>query len=139
MTDIVDPETRSRMMSSIRGKDTKPELIVRRYLHRQGFRFRLHVRGLPGRPDIVLPKYGTIVEVRGCFWHQHEDCPFATMPSTNPEFWQTKLSGNRDRDLANKHKLEELDWVVFEVWECEVSDQEELHNLATRIESQICL
>ena len=138
MTDIVDPETRSRMMSSIRGKDTKPELIVRRYLHGQGFRFRVHVRGLPGRPDIVLPKYGTIVEVRGCFWHQHEGCPFATMPSTNREFWQTKLSGNRDRDLANKHKLEELDWVVFEVWECEVSDQEKLHNLAIRIENQDC-
>ena len=108
------------MMAAIRGKDTKPEIIVRRFLHRAGFRFRLHRRDLPGRPDIVLPKYRTVVEVRGCFWHQHEGCPFAYMPKSNRSFWEAKLEGNRERDKRNLRELASLGWRAIEVWECEL-------------------
>lgn len=93
------------MMAAIRGKNTKPEIIVRRFLHRLGFRFRLHRRDLPGRPDIVLPKYRTVVEVRGCFWHRIEGCPFAYMPKSNRVFWEPKLNGNRERDRRNLREL----------------------------------
>lgn len=123
MADIVDRATRSRMMSGIRGRDTAPELQVRRYLHRAGFRYRLHARDLPGRPDIVLPKYNAVVLVHGCFWHQHPGCPLAVMPSSNIAFWKEKLEGNRARDDRNRKKLEELDWRVFELWECEVDER----------------
>lgn len=129
MTDIVDPRTRSAMMASIRGKNTKPEIIVRRFLHRLGFRFRLHRRDLPGRPDIVLPKYRTVVEVRGCFWHRHEGCPFAYMPQSNREFWEAKLNGNRERDQRNLQELTKLGWRAIEVWECELGDDGILERL----------
>jgi DNA mismatch endonuclease, patch repair protein len=109
-------------MSGIRGKDTSPELKVRRYLHAAGFRFRLHARELPGRPDLVLPRYRAVIQVHGCFWHQHPGCELAVMPTTRPEFWRQKLDGNRERDVRNKKKLEEMGWRVFEVWECEIDD-----------------
>lgn len=109
-------------MAGIRGKDTKPEMLVRRFLHRSGFRFRLHRKDLPGRPDLVLPRYRTVVEVRGCFWHRHEGCPFAYMPKSNRTFWEAKLNGNRDRDLRNLQQLQELGWRAIEVWECELAD-----------------
>ncbi|MDE2663479.1 MAG: DNA mismatch endonuclease Vsr [Gemmatimonadota bacterium] len=133
MTDIVDARTRSAMMSGIRGKDTKPEILVRRFLHRSGFRFRLHHKDLPGRPDIVLPRYRTVVEVRGCFWHRHEDCPFAYMPKSNRAFWKAKLEGNRARDLRNLQKLRELGWKTIEVWECELAGDEILESLPALI------
>ena len=133
MTDIVDSQTRSAMMSGIRGKNTKLEIVVRRFLHRMGFRFRLHRRDLPGRPDIVLPRYRTVVEVRGCFWHRHEGCPFAYTPKSNREFWETKLNGNRDRDRRNLRKLGELGWRTVEVWECELADDQVLHRLPSMI------
>jgi DNA mismatch endonuclease, patch repair protein len=117
------------MMSGIRGRDTSPERIVRRYLHRAGFRFRLHVRDLPGCPDIVLPKYGTVVFVHGCFWHQHSGCRYAYMPKSNREFWRTKLSGNRDRDLRHARELEILGWQVIVVWECQTRQQRELEHV----------
>lgn len=135
MTDIVDPRTRSAMMASIRGKNTKPEVIVRRFLHRLGFRFRLHRRDLPGRPDIVLPKYRTVVEVRGCFWHRHEGCPFAYMPKSNREFWEAKLNGNRERDQRNLRELAKLGWRAIEVWECELGDDGILERLPGMIQS----
>lgn len=122
-------------MASIRGKNTKPEIIVRRFLHRLGFRFQLHRRDLPGRPDIVLPKYRTVVEVRGCFWHRHEGCPFAYMPKSNQEFWEEKLNGNRERDRRNLRELTRLGWRVIEVWECELGGDGILEQLPGMIQS----
>jgi len=106
------------MMAGIRGKDTQPELLVRRALHATGFRYRLHVRDLPGKPDIVLPRYRAVVFVHGCFWHRHPGCAYATTPATRKDFWKAKLEGNRRRDLENRRRLMELGWRVFIVWEC---------------------
>lgn len=129
--DIVDHATRSRMMSGIRGKDTKPELIVRSYLHRAGLRFRLHAK-LPGKPDLVLPRYRTAVFVHGCFWHRHEGCRYATTPASNAEFWQEKFASNVRRDARAKQQLEELGWHVQVIWACQLNDRE-LGKLATTI------
>lgn len=118
MTDIVDQQTRSRMMSGIRDKDTKPELALRRALHARGFRFRLHSKKVHGRPDLVLPKHRTAVFVHGCFWHRHEGCRFATTPSTREKFWQKKFEANVARDDAVRLKLLEDGWRVATVWEC---------------------
>lgn len=109
------------MMSGIRGKDTKPERIVRSYLHRAGLRFSLHRRDLPGNPDIVLPKYQTVVFVNGCFWHRHDKCQFAYRPKSNVKFWSDKISGNVERDQRNQAKLNALGWRIYVVWECDVS------------------
>lgn len=109
------------MMSGIRGRDTKPELAVRRYLHGRGFRYRLHARELPGRPDIVLPRHRTVVFVHGCFWHRHEGCRFAYTPKTRQEFWLPKLEGNAVRDARDQQQLADLGWRVEVVWECEVA------------------
>lgn len=125
MTDRVAPETRSRMMSSIRSGDTKPELIVRRYLHRAGFRYRISPRALPGRPDIVLRKHHVAVFVHGCFWHGHQDCRFARIPATRTQFWADKISSNRARDRAKEALLLLSGWRVAVVWECALrADQE---------------
>jgi len=110
-------------MSGIKGKDTSPELIVRRYLHSEGFRFRLHAKDLPGRPDIVLPKYKTAIQVRGCFWHQHEGCRFAYTPKSNVGFWTSKLKGNVVRDASNDDALRFAGWHVILVWECQISEE----------------
>lgn len=118
MVDIVDGATRSRMMAAIRGKNTKPELIVRRYLHSCGYRFRLHRRDLPGRPDLVLPKYKLAIFVHGCFWHRHEGCAYATFPKTRKLFWEEKLSGNVKRDQAQLASLNSMRWRVLVIWEC---------------------
>lgn len=118
MTDIVDQQTRSRMMSGIRGKNTKPELALRRTLHVRGFRFRLHSSKVHGRPDLVLPKHGAVVFVHGCFWHRHEGCRYTTTPATRPEFWQAKFDANVARDSAVRAKLLEDGWRVATVWEC---------------------
>lgn len=124
MVDVVDKKTRSRMMSGIRGKNTKPELQVRKSLHARGFRFRLHVKELPGKPDLVLPKHRAVIFVHGCFWHRHQGCRFAVLPKSNSEFWARKLDSNRDRDLLHGQQLSSLGWRVFTIWECEV---DELH------------
>jgi DNA mismatch endonuclease (patch repair protein) len=121
--DVVDRATRSRMMSGIRGKDTKPELVVRSYLHRAGLRFRLHAK-LPGKPDLVLPKYRTAVFVHGCFWHRHEGCRYATTPANNAAFWQDKFAENVRRDAKVRFQLEELGWRVLVVWGCQLSEGE---------------
>ena len=136
MTDIVDKATRSRMMSAIRGKDTKPEMVVRRFLHRKGFRYRLHAKGLPGKPDIVLPKYRTVVFVHGCFWHRHRGCKLAASPKSNETFWRKKLDGNVERDRRNTQALESMGWRVLVVWECEINNENRLLELATQIASK---
>ena len=118
MTDIVHQQTRSRMMSGIRGKDTKPELALRRALHARGFRFRLHSGQVPGRPDLILPKHGAVVFVHGCFWHRHEGCRYTTVPATRSEFWRAKFDANVARDSAVCGKLLEDGWRVATVWEC---------------------
>ncbi|MPN31226.1 Very short patch repair protein [bioreactor metagenome] len=118
MADIVDPVTRSRIMASIRGKNTKPELKVRRGLHRLGVRFRLHRRDLPGCPDIVFPKYRTVLFVHGCFWHRHEACRFAYTPSTNRQEWIKKFDANVERDRRQVALLRQAGWRVFVIWEC---------------------
>lgn len=116
--DIVSREVRSRMMSSIRGKDTRPEMKVRRLLHAQGFRYRLHVGHLAGSPDIVLPKYKVCIFVQGCFWHRHEGCRYSTVPATRPEFWQQKFRHNVERDARSREQLLKNGWRVIELWEC---------------------
>lgn len=122
MSDVVDRATRSRMMSGIRGRDTKPELVVRSFLHRRGLRFSLHRRDLPGKPDLAMPRWNAVIFVHGCFWHQHAGCPFAYRPKTNVAFWRTKLQGNVDRDRRNLRDLRVRGWRVFIVWECQLSE-----------------
>ncbi|MCW5642992.1 MAG: DNA mismatch endonuclease Vsr [Rhodoferax sp.] len=133
MVDIVDPSTRSRMMKGIRGRDTEPERIVRRYLHAAGLRFRLGGAGLPGRPDIVLPRHRVALFVHGCFWHRHEGCRFATTPATNAEFWKAKFVRNVARDLANEEKLKMIGWVPLVIWECQTVDAEALDGLVWQV------
>ena len=123
MVDVVDKATRSRMMSGIQGKNTKPELLVRKYLHGRGLRFRLHARELPGKPDLVFPKYKAVVFVHGCFWHQHPRCRFAVVPASNVEFWKQKLDANRMRDQRDKGRLKALGWRVLTVWECQLEER----------------
>lgn len=118
MADIVDRKTRSRMMAGIRGKDTKPELVLRRALHARGFRYRLHAANLPGRPDLVLPRYRTVIFVHGCFWHRHEGCRYATTPASNVAFWERKFRQNVERDREVRKRLKEAGWRVAIVWEC---------------------
>ncbi|MDT0633331.1 DNA mismatch endonuclease Vsr [Spectribacter hydrogenoxidans] len=118
MTDVVDRATRSRMMSGIRGSNTRPEIRVRRYLHRSGLRFRLHRAGLPGRPDIVLPRFRAALFVHGCFWHRHDGCRYTTSPKTRPAFWESKFRQNVERDRKNVNDLLELGWRVLVIWEC---------------------
>ena len=120
MVDKFSKETRSYVMSRIRGKDTKPEMLVRSYLFSRGMRFRKNDRRYPGSPDVVLPKYNTVVFVHGCFWHHHEGCRYATMPKSNVEYWEKKLYGNVERDKRNRKELEEMGWKVIIVWECEL-------------------
>jgi DNA mismatch endonuclease, patch repair protein len=117
MVDVVDRATRSRMMSGIRGRNTRPELLVRRQLHALGFRFRLHVRDLPGKPDIVLPRYHAVIFVHGCFWHGH-DCRLFKWPGTRPEFWRAKIGRNRSNDEKACDALIAAGWRVGVVWEC---------------------
>lgn len=124
--DRISKERRSWNMSRIRGVDTKPERIVRSLLHELGYRFRLHRRDLPGRPDIVLPRYRSVIFVNGCFWHRHTGCRFAYNPKSRIEFWQEKFSGNVARDLRNTRELEALGWRCLTVWECEVKDNDRM-------------
>ena len=119
MADIVDGPTRSRMMAGIRGKDTVPELIVRRGLHALGFRFLLHDRRLPGKPDMVLPRWRAVIFVQGCFWHGH-DCPLFKWPKTGEAFWRDKIGRNRARDAESEAKLDAAGWRVLKIWECSV-------------------
>jgi DNA mismatch endonuclease (patch repair protein) len=112
------------MMAGIRGTNTSPEMKVRRFLHRNGFRFRLHKGDLPGKPDLVLPRHQLCIFIHGCFWHRHPGCRYATTPKTRAEFWQEKFSKNVQRDLKNKTELLQLGWRVFELWECGIRKPE---------------
>ena len=134
MTDIVDQQTRSRMMSGIRGKNTKPELALRRALHARGFRFRLHPGKVHGRPDLVLPKHRAVVFVHGCFWHRHEGCRYATVPATRPEFWRAKFDTNAARDSAVRTSLLQDGWRVATVWECALRKPERVNSAITVLE-----
>ena len=121
-------EQRSRNMSAIKSKNTKPELAVRKVLHSMGYRFRLHGKGLPGSPDIVLPKYKTVIFVHGCFWHRHENCKYATTPKTRQEFWNKKFTTNIERDLEIQEKIKNLNWRSVVIWECETKNKENLRD-----------
>jgi DNA mismatch endonuclease (patch repair protein) len=130
MTDTVAPEVRSRMMAGIRGRDTKPEMLVRSFLHRSGLRFRLHAARLPGRPDLVFPRFRSVLFVNGCFWHRHAGCRFASTPSSNPAFWLKKFNDNIERDRASIEKLVAMGWRVLIVWECGLRQRDVQQSLA---------
>ncbi len=121
ISDKYSTEKRSNIMSKIRGKETKPEILVRKYLFSKGFRYRLHDEKLPGKPDIVLPKYRTAIFIHGCFWHGHLGCKRAKLPTTNTEFWEKKISANIERDKRNIEKLKSEGWNVIVVWQCEIA------------------
>lgn len=120
MTDVMTPEERSRCMAAVKGKDTKPEMIVRKYLFSKGLRYRLHVKKMPGSPDIVLKKYKTVIFIDGCFWHGHEGCKYFKMPKSNKFFWEQKIKRNKARDVANDYVLQTEGWNVIRIWECEI-------------------
>jgi DNA mismatch endonuclease (patch repair protein) len=120
MVDSVTPALRSEIMSRVRSKNTRPEMIVRRMLHKAGYRYRLHVADLPGKPDLVFAGRKKAIFIHGCFWHMHESCARARVPKTRVEFWTTKLSANRDRDTKNVAALQQAGWNVLTVWECEL-------------------
>ncbi|MBD3756197.1 MAG: DNA mismatch endonuclease Vsr [Gammaproteobacteria bacterium] len=126
MADIVNPRKRSDMMSGIRAKNTKPELVIRQLLHQLGFRYRLHRTDLPGKPDIVLPKWKTVVFVHGCFWHGHIDCPLFRPPKSRTEFWAKKIAANQRRDGIVIAALSSKDWQIIEVWECALKGRRRL-------------
>lgn len=126
MADIVSPEVRSRMMAGIRGKDTKPEIILRKLLHRNAFRYRLHRRDLPGKPDIVFAGRKTVIFVNGCYWHGHENCHLFRVPSSRSGFWSDKISANRVRDQRNYDELGQLGWNVIVAWECAITKKQKL-------------
>ena len=121
-------EQRSRNMSAIKSKNTKPEIKVRKILHSMGYRFRLHSKDLPGSPDIVLPKYKTVIFVHGCFWHRHENCKYASTPKTRKEFWNKKFAENKKRDSEIQEKIKILDWRSVVIWECETKNIENLRD-----------
>ncbi len=136
MADNHSKEVRSMNMSHIRSKNSKPEELVRKYLFSKGFRYRKNVKTLPGCPDIVLPKYKTVIFVNGCFWHKH-DCPRFVWPSTNEEYWRPKIMGNVERDKRNLAELQQLGWTVFTVWECELK-KKVIDATLDQLEKRLC-
>lgn len=122
--DRISPEQRSLLMSKVRSKNTKPEMLVRRSAHKLGFRFRLHRRDLPGSPDLVFPSLGAVIFVHGCFWHRHQGCKKSTYPKTRVDFWEKKFRRNRERDEENQRTLNDSGWKVLVVWECETKHHE---------------
>ena len=135
--DVHDPKTRSYNMNRIKGKDTKPELVVRKFLFAQGLRYRLHVKNLPGNPDLVFPKYKTVLFINGCFWHGHKGCRYFTLPKTNTEWWLQKIKGTQKRDKEAEIALNVAGWKVITVWECQLKPgprEETLQKLISQIE-----
>jgi DNA mismatch endonuclease, patch repair protein len=126
VTDKLTPERRSENMSRIRSRNTSPELTVRRLVHAMGYRFRLHVASLPGRPDVVLPRLKSVIEVRGCFWHQHSGCIDSHIPKSRRDYWGPKLEGNCRRDQVNARELRRLGWRICVIWECETKNPAKL-------------
>lgn len=136
MADVHTPEQRSFNMSRVKSKDTKPELIVRKFLHSHGFRYRLHDKKLPGKPDLVLPKHKTVIFVHGCFFHGHEGCRYFVVPKTRTEWWLDKINGNRRRDADNNNKISAANWRIITVYECELkpaSRERTLQNLLDQL------
>jgi len=134
MTDVHEPEVRSYNMSRIRSKDTKPEMVVRKFLFKNGFRYRLHVKDLPGKPDIVLPRYKTVIFVNGCFWHYHKGCRYFVLPKTRTEWWLKKISDTQIRDTKCIYELEKLGWKTIRVWTCELKSQKKEETLIKLIQ-----
>ena len=134
--DIWTKEKRSEVMSKIKSKDTKPEKLLRSALHKEGYRFRIHKKGLSGNPDIVLPKYKTVIYVNGCFWHLHKDCRDGHIPKTNKKYWKEKLLKNVERDKLNQKACEKLGWNVIVVWECEI--KKDLSKTIKKIKKHLC-
>lgn len=138
MADTMTPEQRHRCMAAIKGKDTKPEMIVRRYLHALGYRYGLHNRKLPGSPDLVFRKYKTVLFIHGCFWHGHEGCKLYRPPKSNVEFWEQKITRNRARDKKVEEELRRKGWRILTIWECELREkgkrEETLHRLRLELE-----
>ena len=132
-TNHIISASRSKNMSAIKSKNTKPEVEVRKLLHSMGFRFRLHKKDLPGSPDIVLPKYKTVIFVHGCFWHRHQRCKFASNPKTRVDFWNKKFNDNIERDIKNQEDLESLGWESKIIWECEIKDKKKLEKKLSQI------
>lgn len=137
MSDVMTSEQRSRCMAAVKGKDTKPEMIVRKYLFYRGLRFRVQVRKLPGTPDIVLPKYKTAIFVNGCFWHGHEGCKYFRLPKSNIEFWTEKIERNIERDKESMQALLHLGWKVIRVWECELRNKANREDTLNKIYTSI--
>ena len=141
MADVHEPSVRSYNMSRVKGSDTKPEIRVRKALHAAGFRFTLHGKykgkKLPGKPDIVLPAYRSVIFVHGCFWHAHEGCKYFKLPDTRTEFWQNKLYGNRERDKKNEASLSESGWNVLTVWTCELKTIERAELSISRLKTKL--
>ena len=137
MADVLSKEQRHQCMSNIRGKNTKPEIIVRKFLFSKGLRFRLHRKDLPGNTDIVLPKYKTVVFINGCFWYGHDGCKYYRLPKSNVEFWETKISNNKNRDALNEIKLKGLGWRVIRVLECEIKKVQDRKHSLERLYKQI--
>lgn len=139
MTDVHDKKTRSYNMSQIKGKNTKPEMLVRKFLFSQGFRYKLHDKKLPGRPDIVLPKYKTVIFVHGCFWHGHSDCKYFVIPKTRTQWWINKINRNKEKDLENQKKLKRENWKIINIFECELKGNQKdkrLQKLITKLIKQ---
>ena len=128
MVDVFSPEERSAIMRKVKGKDTKPELVIRSLLHKLGYRFRLHRKDLPGKPDIVLPKFKKVIFVHGCFWHGHKGCKHANRPKSNVSYWNKKIDRNIQRDKTNQSKLKDMGWDSLIIWECEITDAYKLAN-----------
>ncbi|SFA50194.1 T/G mismatch-specific endonuclease [Pedobacter suwonensis] len=140
MADVHSKEIRSYNMSRIKGKNTKPEMLVRQFLHAHGYRYRLHVKDMPGKPDIVLPKYKTVIFIQGCFWHGHDQCRYYVVPKTKTDWWLEKINGNKSKDKQNIEKLKQMGWTVIEVWECDLKSKKlgnTLHTLAERLYDQV--
>jgi DNA mismatch endonuclease (patch repair protein) len=136
MTDVHNTETRSYNMSQIKGTNTRPEILVRKYLFSKGFRFKLYDKKLPGKPDLVLPKYNSVIFVHGCFWHGHQDCKKFVIPKTRTDWWLKKITQTKQNDLANELNLNSKGWRVFTVFECEINKKDyvvRLNNLITQI------
>ena len=121
MSDIYSKQKRSQIMSKISGKNTKPEIIIRKLIHSLGYRYRLHKKELPGKPDIVFPKYHKVIFVNGCFWHGHSKCSRSKLPTTNQNFWTNKITGNKKKDKSNYTRLKKLGWNYLIIWQCEIS------------------
>ena len=139
MADVHTPEQRSYNMSRIRNKNTKPEELVRKYLFSKGFRYRKNDSRLPGKPDIVLPKYKTVIFVNGCFWHGHEDCRYFVWPQNNADFWKNKISGNIQRDRQNRQVLADQGWHIIDIWECELKKNKVNETLSKLVHELRCI